>query len=163
MKASLGYGYSIKSMDSFLDQTLGGVTSRFGQAVCWVVLIGIVITVFIVLLFMELRFARTMHALAEKLAMGIPVKAICAQELYPMLLLGGAGILSGVVLTETVGELVVSVLFSLLGLGISSISFTNISAGCILIPVGLLVILAVINVSVCLKVKKIDIAAYFNQ
>ena len=26
-----------------------------------------------------------------------------------------------------------------------------------------LVILAVINVSVCLKVKKIDIAAYFNQ
>ena len=163
MKASLGYGYSIKSMDSFLDQTLGGVTSRFGQAVYWVVLIGIVITVFIVLLFMELRFARTMHALAEKLAIGIPVKAICAQELYPMLLLGGAGILSGVVLTETVGELVVSVLFSLLGLGISSISFTNISAGCILIPVGLLVILAVINVSVCLKVKKIDIAAYFNQ
>ena len=163
LKAALGSGYSIKSMDGFLDQTLGGVTSRFGQAVYWVVLIGIVITVFIVLLFMELRFARTMHALAEKLAMGIPVKAICLQELYPMLLLGGAGILSGFLLTETVGELVVSVLFSLLGLGISRISFTGLSAGCLLIPVGLLVILAVINVSVCLKVKKMDIAAYFNQ
>lgn len=163
LKAGLGNGYSIKSMDGFLDQTLGGVTSRFGQAVYWVVIIGFVVTVFIVLLFMELRFARTMQALAEKIAMGIPVKAICLQELYPMLLLGGAGILTGFVLTETVGELVVSGLFSLLGLGISSISFTGISAGCFLVPLGLLGILAVINVSVCLKVKKMDITAYFNQ
>ena len=50
LKAGLGNGYSIKSMDGFLDQTLGGVTSRFGQAVYWVVIIGFVVTVFIVLL-----------------------------------------------------------------------------------------------------------------
>lgn len=163
LKANLGNGYSIKSMDAFLDQTLGGVTARFSQAVYLVVIIGIIITVFIVLLFMELRLARTMHALAEKIAMGISIKAICIQELYPMLLLGGAGAISGIVLTETAGEKVISGLFSLLGLGITSISFSNATIGCILLPVCLVIILAAINISVCLKVKKIDIAGYFNQ
>ena len=87
------------------------------------IVIGIVITFFIVLLFMELRFARTMHALAEKIAMGIPINAICIQELYPMFFLGGAGVILGVALTELIGEKVVSALFSLLGLGITSFHF----------------------------------------
>ena len=44
---------------------------------------------------MELRLARTMRVLAEKMAMGIPVKAICMQELYPMLFTGGTGVVLG--------------------------------------------------------------------
>lgn len=163
LKSELGSGYSIKSMDSFLEQTLGGVTVRFSQAVYLIIIIGIIITIFIVLLYMELRLARTMHALAEKIAMGIPIKAICIQELYPMLLLGGTGIILGVILTEILGETVVSALFSLLGLGITSISFSNITISCILVPVCLVIILVVINLGVCMKVKKIDITGYFNQ
>lgn len=163
LKSELGSGYSIKSMDSFLEQTLGGVTVRFSQAVYLIIIIGIIITIFIVLLYMELRLARTMHALAEKIAMGIPIKAICIQELYPMLLLGGTGIILGVILTEILGETVVSALFSLLGLGITSISFSDITISCILVPVCLVIILVVINLGVCMKVKKIDITGYFNQ
>ena len=163
LKSELGSGYSIKSMDSFLEQTLGGVTVRFSQAVYLIIIIGIIITIFIVLLYMELRLARTMHALAEKIAMGIPIKAICIQELYPMLLLGGTGIILGVILTEILGETVVSALFSLLGLGITSISFSDITISCIWVPVSLVIILVVINLGVCLKVKKIDITGYFNQ
>ena len=163
LKSELGIGYSIKSMDSFLEQTLGGVTVRFSQAVYLVIIIGMIITIFIVLLYMELRLSRTMHALAEKIAMGIPIKAICIQELYPMLLLGGTGVILGVILTELLGEKVVSALFSLLGLGITSISFSNITISCILVPVSLVIILVVINLSVCMKIKKIDIARYFNQ
>lgn len=93
LKAVLGSGYSIKSMDSFLDQTLGRVTVRFSQAVYMIVIISVVITIFIVLLYMELRMARTSHTLAEKIAMGIPIKAICIQELYPMFMLGASCIL----------------------------------------------------------------------
>lgn len=163
LKAGLGSGYSIKSMDRFLEQTLGGVTVRFSEAVYLVVIIGMMITIFIVLLYMELRLARNMHALAEKIAMGIPIKAICIQELYPMLLLGGTGVISGVILTEWLGEKVVSALFSLLGLGITSISFSEITISCIWVPVSLVVILVVINLSVCRKVKKVDITGYFNQ
>ena len=163
LKSELGSGYSIKSMDSFLEQTLGGVTVRFSQAVYLIIIIGIIITIFIVLLYMELRLARTMHALAEKIVMGIPIKAICIQELYPMLLLGGTGIILGAILTEILGETVVSALFSLLGLGITSISFSDITISCILVPVCLVIILVVINLGVCMKVKKIDITGYFNQ
>lgn len=163
LKTDLGNGYSIKSMDSFLEQTLGGVTARLGQAVDLVTLISVIVTVFIVLLYMELRLARNMHALAEKMAMGIPIKAICIQELYPMLLLGSTGVILGAILTEILGEKVVSVLFSLLGLGITSISFTDIKISCILVPISLVIILVVINLGVCLKVKKIDITGYFNQ
>ena len=163
LKSQLGSGYSIKSMDGFLEQTLGGVTARLSQAVYLVIIIGFVITVFIVLLYMELRLARTMRALAEKIAMGIPIKAICIQELYPMLFTGGIGVVLGIVLTELIGEKIVSGLFSLLGLGITSFSFSAMTVSCILVPVSLIVILVIINLSVCMKIRKIDISGYFNQ
>jgi len=163
LKERLGSGYSIKSMDSFLEQTLGGVTIRFGEAVYLVVIIGIVITIFIVLLYMELRLARSMHTLAEKIVMGVPMKAIYIQELYPMLIQGGLGIILGFILTEMLGEKIVSGLFSLLGLGINSISFTDLTISCIWIPVGLIIILVVINLGVCMKIRKSDITEYFNQ
>ena len=163
LKSKLGSGYSIKSMDGFLEQTLGGVTTRLSQAVYLVVMIGFVITIFIVLLYMELRLARTMRALAEKIAIGIPVKAICIQELYPMLFTGGAGVILGVILTELIGEKIVSALFSLLGLGIISFSFSAMTISCIFVPVSLIFILVIINLSVCMKIKKIDISGYFNQ
>lgn len=80
-----------------------------------------------------------------------------------MLLLGGSGVVLGVVLTELVGEKIISLLFSLLGLGISRISFSSMTIGCMLIPVSLVIILAVINVSVCMKIREIDITGFFNQ
>ena len=163
LKAKLGSGYSIKSMDGFLEQTLGGVTTRLSQAVYMVILIGVIITVFIVLLFMELKIARTIHALAEKIAVGIPIKAICIQEIYPMLFTGSMGAVLGVALTELIGEKVVSALFSLLGLGITSFSFSAMTISCVLVPVSLILILAIINLGVCTKIKKIDVSRYFNQ
>ena len=163
LKSKLGSGYSIKSMDGFIEQTLGGVTTRLSQAVYLVIIIGFVITIFIVLLFMELRLARTMRTLAEKMAIGIPLKAICVQELYPMLFTGGIGVILGVILTELIGEKVVSGLFSLLGLGITSFSFSAMTISCILVPISLILILVIINLSVCMKIKKIDISGYFNQ
>ena len=163
LKSELGGGYSIRSMEDFLEQTLGGVTARLGQAVFMVVTIGFVITVFIVLLFMELRMARTMRALAEKIAIGIPFRAICIQELYPMLFTGCAGVITGVILTELIGEKLVGGLFSLLGLGITSFSFSAMTVSCILIPASLIPVLMIINLCVCMKIRKIDISAYVNQ
>ena len=163
VQAKLGSGYSIRSMDGFIEQTLGGVTARLGQAVYMVIIIGFVITVFIVLLFMELRLARSMRGLAEKIAIGIPIKAICMQELYPMLFTGGAGVISGIVLTELIGEKVVSGLFSILGLGITKFSFSAMTVSCILVPLSLIAVITVINVVVCMKIRKTEISEYVNQ
>ena len=128
-----------------------------------VIMVGMVITVFIVMLFMELRISRTVRSLAEKLAVGIPIKGICLQELYPMLITGSIGAVSGIVLTELIGEKVVSALFSLLGLGITSFSFSAMTISCVLLPVGLILILAIINLGVCTRIKKINVSAYVNQ
>ena len=160
LRSELGGGYSIRSMDDFLEQTLGGVAARLSQAVCLVIIIGFAITVFIVLLFMELRLARTMRSLAEKIAIGIPLRAICIQELYPMLFTGCAGVVSGVILTEFIGEKVVGGLFSLLGLRITNFSFSAMTVSCLPVPLSLILVLAVINLSVCMKIRKIDISIY---
>ena len=163
LQQELGSGYSIKSMDAFLEQVIGGVTKLFSKAVYGVIAIGIIITVFIIMLFMELRLARTMHALAEKVVMGIPMKAIYLQELYPMLIHGVTGIVLGIIFTELLGEKLVSALFSLFGLGIAKITFSQMTMSCVFVPVSLIIILVVINLSICSKIKKIDITEYFNQ
>lgn len=163
LQQELGSGYIINSMDAFLEQVIGGVTKLFSKAVYGVIAIGIIITVFIIMLFMELRLARTMHALAEKIVMGIPMKAIYLQELYPVLIHGASGSVVGIIFTEVLGEKLVSALFSLFGLGITRITFSPMTMSCVLVPVGLLIILGVINFSICMKIKKIDITEYFNQ
>ena len=150
-------------MDSFLDQTLGGVTGRLGKSVCMIFVIGIVITVLMVLLFMELRHTRNAPALAEKIMMGIDFTSIRLQELYPMLIPALAGCLAGTLVTELLGEGIVSGLFSLLGLGISSISFSQMSAPSLLIPAGLVLSLAVTTMGSCMKISRIDAVEFFNR
>lgn len=163
LRDKLGAGYSIESMDSFLDQTLGGVTERLGRSVYMILAIGIAITVLMVLLFMELRLTRNAPALAEKIMMGIDLKSIRLQELYPMLIPALLGCLAGTLVTELLGEGIVSGLFSLLGLGISSISFAKMSAPSLLIPAGLLCALAVTTMGSCMKISRINVVEFFNK
>ena len=85
------------------------------------------------------------------------------QELYPMLFTGGAGVLFGVLLTELIGEKIVSALFSLLGLGITSFSFSAMTLKSVLVPFSLILVLVMINLGACMKIKKIDVSGYFNQ
>ncbi len=162
MRRELAGGYSIECMDSFLAQTLGGVSERMALAVRLVLLTGIIITVFLVLLFMELRLVRSMPMLAEKLALGIPQRAVMQQELYPMLIAGGIGAGVGVLFSELFGERLISLLFSMLGLGITEIAFSPVtwqSAGIWLL------LLCVLTLSTCVvlrKLQRIRPAEYFN-
>lgn len=163
LRDKLGAGYSIESMDSFLDQTLGGVTGRIGKSIYMILVIGIVITVLMVVLFMELRLTRNAPALAEKIMMGIDYASIRLQELYPMLIPALLGSLAGTLVTEMLGERIVSGLFSLLGLGISSISFASMSVLSLVIPVGLVLVLAATTMASCMKISRIDVVEFFNK
>jgi putative ABC transport system permease protein len=163
LRDKLGAGYSIESMDSFLEQTLGGVTGRIGKSVYMILVIGIVITVLMVLLYMELRLTRNAPALAEKIMMGIDFTSIRLQEMYPMLIPALLGCLTGTLVTELLGEGIVSGLFSLLGLGMSSISFAQMSVLSLLIPAGLLIALAVTTMASCMKISRMDVVEFFNK
>ena len=65
--------------------------------------------------------------------------------------------------TELFGEGIVSGLFSMLGLGIKGITFSGMTMECILIAISLVALLALIDLGVCRKIKRIDVTEYFNQ
>lgn len=116
-REQLGGGYSIENMEEFLRQTLGGVTSQIEKGALVAFFIGICLTILIVLLFLKLRMAREIAALAAKRAMGIPFVAMVKQELYPVMLAGGAGIATGVFLAGVFGDDVVSLVLQIMGIG----------------------------------------------
>lgn len=165
LRQQLGSGYSVEAMEDFLDQTLGGVTARMRQSVGFVWICGLVLTVLIAVLFMELRLARTMPALAQKHIMGIPTLAMCLQELYPILLWGICGALAGTVFGELMGASLIGGLFSMLGLGLQRITFSGSAAGGLWIPAALVLTLGISSLFVCrrLRPERMDIRAYLNQ
>lgn len=164
LREQLGSGYSIENMEEFLRQTLGGVSTQVQQASYAVLLIGICLTVLITALFLKLRMAREMAALAAKKAMGIPFTAIFLQELYPVLLAGGAGSVCGVLLAELFGDDLISGLFSMLGMGLKKIVFAEAPAWQpLVIPVLLLITLSAVTVSICAGVKHMDVASHINE
>ena len=80
-----------------------------------------------------------------------------------MFITGSLGAILGFAVTELIGEKVISVLFSLLGLGISRFTFSAVTLSCVLIPLSLICVLVIINLSVCMKIKKIEVSEYVNQ
>lgn len=162
-REQLGNGYSINDMETFLNQTLGGVSAQLEQAVSVSFFIGMCLTVLIILLFMKLRIAREAGTLAAKRAMGIPFFAICIQELYPVLIAGGLGTVAGVVLSGVFGDDAISLLFQMMGIGLKQIKFATMPIlQQLLIPVALIGIVIVVTYGVCTAIRKIDIVSHFE-
>lgn len=162
-REQLGNGYSINDMETFLNQTLGGVSAQLEQAVCVSFFIGMCLTVLIILLFMKLRIAREAGTLAAKRAMGIPFFAICIQELYPVLIAGGLGTVAGVGLSGMFGDDAISLLFQMMGIGLKQIKFAPMPVlQQLLIPVALIGTVIVVTCGVCTAIRKIDIVSHFE-
>lgn len=163
-REQLGNGYSIENMEEFLDQTLGGVTSQIAKGAAAAFLIGICLTVLIVLLFLKLRMARENSTLAVKRAMGIPFASIRKQELYPVLLAGGAGTVIGILLAEWLGDNLVSLFLGMMGIGLKRIQFAG-GFGWQLpaISIVLLLTLTLVTCLVSREIKTIDVAGSCNE
>lgn len=160
----LGSGYSIERMEEFLKQTLGGVSAQVKQASLTVIILSLCLAGLIVFLFMKLRIAKEMGMLATKRAMGISMRDIFLQELYPVLLSGGSGVLIGVILTEYAGEFIVSALFGLLGIGLDRIEFSSIPVAEV---VGLSIALLMVPIAMvylsCRELRKMNVTDYLNE
>lgn len=160
----LGSGYSIERMEEFLKQTLGGVSAQVKQSSLTVIILALCLAGLIVFLFMKLRIAKEMGMLATKRAMGISMRDIFLQELYPVLLSGGSGVLIGVILTEYAGEFIVSALFGLLGIGLDRIEFSSIPVAEVvgLSTALLMVPIAMVYLS-CRELRKMNVTDYLNE
>ena len=118
----------------------------------------------IVMLYMNLRIAREAGTLAGKKAVGIPLSAIYRQELYPVLLAGGLGTVSGMVLAGIAGDRLFSTFFGMLGMGIKQIEFVSVSVMLyVLIPGLLLAVLGMVTMVSCRQIRKIPIRMYFSE
>lgn len=163
-REELGKSYTVEYMEDFIGQTLGGVTAQVRQATYTAFVIGICLIGMIVMLYMNLRIAREAGMLAGKKAVGIPLSDIYRQELYPVLLAGGLGTVSGIMLAGVAGDRLFSIFFGMLGLGIKQIEFVPMSLMMhVVIPGLLLAVLGMVTIVSCRQIRTIPIRIYFNE
>lgn len=163
LQKQFGPGYSMKGMESFIDQTLGGLIGQLKQISLGILLIGLALITLITFLFLKLRFTQNAADLAMKKAIGIPFLAIQAQELIPLFMAGLFGALSGMLIVELLGPFLISGLFSLLNVGLEKIYFSASWESFLLIPLLLLTVLEGIALKMCRSLRSMPIAKYLNE
>lgn len=160
----LGTSFSIENMEQFIGQTLGGVTAQIKQLAWDVSALGIILTALITLLFIRLRLTRQMGETAIKRILGLSWYNIFLHELIPVILTGVFGILAGLLLTEFLGESVVSTLLGLLGIGLDRLEFSSMP---VMLTMGISsALLAACGVMVfisCMNLRHKNLAQYFND
>lgn len=116
-------GVSIDSMQTFIDQTLGGVAEQL-QAVAGVItLIGAGMVALITGLFLKLRLAQNAAEMAILTAIGFSKKDMTKQYLMKMGLVASIGVAFGTILTGLFGETALNFALSFTGLGIKQVDF----------------------------------------
>ena len=113
----------VAPMEDYLRQTMGMVIDSLTQVVSIAIAVAVFISLLITVLFLKLHTAREYAQLANMKAMGFSVLDIRKQYLMKTGLVAIIGILSGVLLANTLGEVLVSGLLSLIGLGLSRVEF----------------------------------------
>jgi putative ABC transport system permease protein len=121
--SKLGGGYDIEPMEEFIYQTLGGVSRQVEVAAAAVAVIGILLAALIVVLFMKLRLAKDVSQIAAMKAIGFTNQDVRRQYLYKIIMVSITGILAGSLISNILGESIVSMAFSMMGMGISRITF----------------------------------------
>lgn len=155
-REALGNGCVVDYMEDFIGQTLGGVTVQIKKTAQLAFMIGICLLGMIVTLFMKLRIAREERMFAGKRAIGIPLADIYRQEVYPVLIAGGVGMMAGMLLTGIIGDKVFSALFGMMGLGIKRIVFVS-------MPIGMYVFVSVLLLTVLGLIARIACRQIGNQ
>ena len=162
--AELGGGYTIKPMEEFINQTLGGVVRQLNVAVKAVILIGFILTALIVVMFMKLRLSRDVSQIAAMKAIGFSSRDIKKQYLYKICFTALIGISAGTILAGLIGDNIVSAAFGMLNLGISNVAFIiNPWMTYIILPVFLLFLTAGMTWMSAGQIRKYNIVSLINE
>lgn len=119
----LGGGYDIEPMEEFINQTLGGVSRQIEVATNAVIFIGILLVALIVVLFIKLRIAKDVSQIAAMKAIGFTSYDVRKQYLYKLAMVSIVGIFTGTLMSNILGESIASIALSMMGFGISKITF----------------------------------------
>lgn len=160
----MGGGYDIVPMEDFIHQTLGGVSRQIEVAVIAVSILGYLLTALIVVLYMKLRLAKDMAQIAAMKAIGFTNEDIRMQYLYKIGMVSLLGIVVGTVAANMVGESLTSGVISIMGFGITRISFVmNPWIVWLAIPLTLLAVAITMTWMSSKQVKAYNIVALINE
>lgn len=146
----------IKSATALLAETTGGFMGQLKNINLIVTLIVCLITFFITSLFVRLLITREVQGIALMKSLGLTNRFIRVWQVFRIMVLLVASILVGVLLTNTLGEKLIGIIFRMFGL-------TEISFNIVFLQVYLiypLLILAVVTLAVyssCGGIRKIQV------
>lgn len=160
----LGSGYDIVPMEDFIYQTVGGVSRQVKIATTAVTGIGFLLAALVIVLFMKLRLVKDVSQIAALKAIGFTNTDVRKQYLYKMLLVSTAGIIAGTLVSNLLGENIVSMVFGMTKIGISRITFIiNPWTALILYPVLLLLVAAGISWISTRQIQDYNIISLINE
>lgn len=160
----LGTGYDIQPMEELVSQTLGVVSKQVQVATNVVVIIGVLMLAFIIVLFMKLRLAKDVSQIATIKAIGFSNFDVRKQYLYKMIIVSISGIFVGTVVSNIIGEKIVSLAFNIMGLGISKLTFIiNPWIVFMILPIALLIIAMIMTWISTRNIKDYNIISLINE
>lgn len=160
----MGGGYDIEPMEEFINQTLGGVTKQVEVAAVSAVVIGIMLAALIVVLFMKLRLAKDVTQIAAMKAIGFTNSDVRKQYLYKIGMVSIVGIIMGTLVSNVLGEGIVSAALSMMGLGISKITFIiNPWTAFVISPIVLLAVAAGMTWISARQIHEYNIISLINE
>ena len=105
----------VTNIDGYLEQTLGNTIQQLGMVTMVAVLVGLLVSVLITSLFLKMIIARDAGTIAIMKSLGFSLRHIRMQYLTRSLVLLGIGIVLGTVFANTLGQDIVSLLWSFMG------------------------------------------------
>jgi len=162
--ARLGAGISAVPMPEFIDQTLGGVVRQLKRIVLAAVAVGSGLTLLITFLFLKLRLAKDFSQIAVLKAVGFSSRDIKRQYLIKMGTVAAGGLLAGILLSNLLGEKIVSAALVGAGIGIKEIELVvNPYLTFLACPLFLLALLLLVTWFVARAVDRYDIMSIINE
>ena len=160
----LGAGVTVDPMEEFINQTLGGVVKQLRVIVTAVVVIGLCLAMLITVLFLKLRMVKDLSEIAVLKAIGFSEYDIKKQYMIKIGYVSITGIMAGIILTDVLGEKIVSVALGIAGIGIRKVELiANPVIEYIMCPLILMVLILFATGIVVKTVNEYNIISIINE
>lgn len=160
----IGSGVTVDPMEEFINQTLGGVVNQLETIIFAIVIIGASLSTLITVLFLKLRLAKDLSEIAALRAIGFSEKDIKMQYMIKIGCVSIIGIIVGIILTDILGDKIVSVALSFTGLGVKKVELiNNYLIEYITCPLLLMVLILFVTWIILRGIKKYNIMTIINE
>ncbi len=105
----------VTDIEGYIDQTFSSIIDQLQLLTVTAILIAVLITILITVLFLKMLIAKDMSQIAIMKSIGISLKDIKIQYVTRALIVLNLGIIVGTILSNTLGEQLLSILLSVMG------------------------------------------------